>query len=53
MEGAVCVDHMHLCLSIPPKLCVSEFMGYLKRKSALMIFINIPNREVNGTDRFG
>jgi putative transposase len=26
--GAVCSDHVHLCLSIPPKLAVSEFMGY-------------------------
>ena len=38
IEGAVCADHAHLCLSIPPKLCVSEFMGYLKAKSAFMIF---------------
>ncbi|HCC35311.1 MAG TPA: IS200/IS605 family transposase, partial [Ruminococcaceae bacterium] len=26
IEGAVCVDHVHLCVSIPPKLRVSEFM---------------------------
>ena len=37
IEGAVCKDHVHLCVSIPPKICLSEFMGYLKRKSALMI----------------
>ena len=42
IEGAVCLDHVHLCLSIPPKLCVSEFMGYLKGKSALMIFDRYP-----------
>ena len=30
-------DDMHLLLSIPPKLAVSSFMGYLKGKSALMI----------------
>ena len=35
--GAVCKDHVHLCVSIPPKLSVSEFVGYLKGKSALMI----------------
>ena len=34
-EGAVCVDHMHLCVSIPPKLAISEFMGYLKGCSFL------------------
>ena len=32
VEGAVCVDHVHLCVSIPPKLSVSSFMGYLIRK---------------------
>ena len=42
IEGAVCSDHVHLCLSIPPKLSVSEFMGYLKGKSALMIFDRHP-----------
>ena len=42
IEGAVCADHVHLCLSIPPKLSVSDFMGYLKGKSALMIFDKYP-----------
>jgi len=42
IEGAVCADHVHLCLSIPPKQSVSEFMGYLKGKSALMIFDKHP-----------
>lgn len=37
IEGAVCSDHVHICVSIPPKLSVSEFVGYLKGKSALMI----------------
>ena len=32
------VDHIHLLVSIPPKYSVSSFMGYLKGKSALMIF---------------
>jgi len=42
IEGTVCVDHVHLCVSIPPKLSVSDFMGYLKGKSALMIFDKYP-----------
>lgn len=42
IEGAVCADHVHLCLSIPPKLSISDFMGYLKGKSALMIFDKYP-----------
>jgi len=42
VSGAVCLDHIHLCLSIPPKLSVSDFMGYLKGKSALMIYDRHP-----------
>ena len=38
VAGAVCVDHVHLSVAIPPKLSVSDFMGYLKGKSALMMF---------------
>lgn len=30
IEGAVCADHVHMCVSIPPKMSVSNFMGYLK-----------------------
>jgi len=37
-EGHLMVDHVHMLVSIPPKLAVSSFMGYLKGKSALMIF---------------
>jgi len=32
IEGAVRPDHIHLCLSIPPKMSVSSFIGYLKGK---------------------
>ena len=42
--GAVCSDHVRLCVSIPPKLSVSEFMGFLKGKSALMIYDAHPNQ---------
>ena len=31
-------DHVHLLLSIPPKMNISSFMGYLKGKSSMMIF---------------
>ena len=31
-------DHVHMLVSIPPKISVSSFMGYLKGKSSLMIF---------------
>ena len=42
VEGAVCVDHIHLCVSIPPKLSISSFMGYLKGRSTLMIYNRHP-----------
>ena len=42
VSGAVCADHVHLCVEIPPKLSVSEFMGYLKGKSALMLYDKHP-----------
>ena len=38
IEGEICPDHIHLLLSIPPKMSVSGFMGYLKGKSTLIIF---------------
>ena len=38
IEGHMMPDHVHLLLSIPPKMSVSSFMGYLKGKSALMMF---------------
>ena len=43
ISGAVCIDHVHMCVSIPPKMRVSEFMGYLKGKSTLMIYDRHPN----------
>ena len=45
IAGAVCADHVHLCVSIPPKLSISDFMGYLKGKSALMIYDKHPEME--------
>ena len=38
IEAHAMPDHIHMLVSIPPKLSVSEFMGYLKGKSTLMIF---------------
>ena len=38
IEAKACPDHIHMLGSIPPHLSVAQFMGFLKRKSALMIF---------------
>ena len=38
LEAEACPDHIHMLVSIPPHISVSQFMGYLKGKSSLMIF---------------
>ena len=42
IEGVICLDYMHLCVSIPLKMAVSEFTRYLKGQSALMVFDKHP-----------
>ena len=38
IEAHAMPDHIHMLVRIPPKIAVSNFMGYLKGKSSLMIF---------------
>ncbi len=33
IAGAVCIDHVHMSVAIPPKLSISDFMRYLKGKA--------------------
>ena len=42
IEGHLMPDHVHMLVSIPPKISVSSFMGYLKGKSTLMIYDRHP-----------
>ena len=49
IEAHAMPDHIHMLLKIPPKISVSGFMGYLKGKSALMIF----ERHANLKYRYG
>lgn len=49
IEGNMMPDHVHILVSIPPKYSVSAFMGYLKGKSAMMIF----ERHANLKYKFG
>ena len=49
IEAHAMPDHIHMLVSIPPKMSVSSFMGYLKGKSALMIF----DRHANLKYKFG
>mgnify|MGYP002551359028 FL=1 len=43
IEAELCPDHIHMLVSIPPKYSVSQVVGYLKGKSALMIFDKYAN----------
>ena len=43
IEGEVYPEHIHLLLSIPPKMSISGFMGCLKGKSSLIIFQKFGN----------
>ena len=43
IEAELCPDHIHMLVSIPPKLSVASFVGYLKGKSSLMIFDRFAN----------
>ena len=38
VEAEICPDHVHMLVELPPNISVSSFMGYLKGKSALMMF---------------
>ena len=46
VEGHAMPDHVHMCLSIPPKYAVASVVGFLKGKSAVWIF-----REFEGKRR--
>lgn len=49
LEGHLMPDHIHMLVAIPPKYSVSQFMGYLKGKSAMMIY----ERHTNLKHKFG
>jgi len=48
-EGHIMPDHVHMLISIPPKLKVSEVVGFIKGKSAIQIARQFMNREKNFT----
>jgi putative transposase len=49
VEGHALPDHVHLCLSIPPKYSVANTVGFLKGKSAIRIHREYMGRERNFT----
>ena len=46
IEGHLMPDHVHMLVSIPPRMSVASFMGYLKGKSALMMFDKHANLKI-------
>ena len=48
LEGHAMPDHIHLCLSIPPKYSVAHSIGFLKGKSAVRIHRAMGNKRVTG-----
>ena len=49
VEGHLCSDHVHMCVSIPPKFAVSSVVGFLKGKSAISIARNFTAKKRNFT----
>ena len=51
INGAVCVDHVHLYVAIPPKLSISDVVAYIKGKSALMVYDRHPEVKAGWGER--
>jgi putative transposase len=47
LEGHLMQDHIHMCISIPPKYAVSNIVGYLKGKSAIAIARQFKGKQRN------
>ena len=47
VQGSIAIDHVHMCISIPPKYAVSQVVGYIKGKSAIYIARTFGGRERN------
>ena len=54
IEGKAMPDHIHILVKIPPKMSISNFIGYLKGKSVMMIFAKHGNLKYKfGNNNFG
>ena len=49
VEGHLMPDHVHMCISIPPKVAVANVVGYMKGKSAITIARRFMGRARNFT----
>ena len=49
VEGHIMPDHVHMCISVPPKYALSNVVGFIKGKSAIMIARQFGGRTKNFT----
>ena len=49
VEGHLMIDHVHICLSVPPKYSVSNVVEFIKGKSAISIARHFGGRQRNFT----
>ena len=49
LEGHVRIDHVHMCIEIPPKIAVASMVGFLKGKSTIAILRKLLGRQRNFT----
>ena len=47
LEGHMMSDHVHMCVSIPPKHSVTQVIGYIKGKSAIAVARQFGGRKRN------
>ena len=47
IEGHLRLDHVHMCIQIPPKYAVASIIGFMKGKSAIIIARQFGGRERN------
>jgi len=49
VEGTMCMDHIHMCLMVPPKFSIAFVIGFIKGKSPVLIHRTIlKNKKVSG-----
>jgi putative transposase len=47
VAGHIAIDHIHICISIPPKYAVAQVVGFIKGKSAIYIARNFGGKQRN------
>ena len=52
VQGFVCVDHIHMLITIPPKFSVAEVMGFMKGKSAIRLHNEFGKRKILSQKKF-